>query len=61
MSIRRGYWFYSESYGDYGGPYTTISEAKEEASRHVPTGEVTIRTFTTLEARNEQGDWVTVH
>lgn len=60
MSSRRGYYFITDEC--YDGPFESISEAKEEVSRHIqPTSEVSIITTVTLETRNKHGSWETVH
>lgn len=59
MSTRRGYYWLA---GDtFNGPFSTIKEAKADASQLAPAIEISIRAMVELERTDEHGNWRTVH
>jgi hypothetical protein len=47
--------------GVFDGPFKTIKETKEAASKIPPSVEVSIRAMVSLEKRDANGQWATVH
>jgi hypothetical protein len=60
LSVRRGYWFLTAD-GVFDGPFKSIKETKEAASKIPPSVEVSIRAMVSLEKRDANGQWATVH